>query len=96
MPLVVDFHGLAEGADIATVMSKFGELGVQEGFATVFPNGTGQPVRWEAQTGDADNPDIEFVEHLPRLGHRRALHRRIPRVRRRPVDGCLHELARRL
>ena len=61
MPLVVDFHGLAEGADIATAMSKFGELGLEEGFATVFPNGTGQPVRWETTPGDPENPDLEFV-----------------------------------
>ena len=61
MPLVVDFHGLAEGADIATAMSKFGELGMEEGFATVFPNGTGQPVRWETTPGDPENPDLEFV-----------------------------------
>jgi polyhydroxybutyrate depolymerase len=61
MPLVVDFHGLAEGAEIHTAMSGMGELGQQEGFAVVFPNGTGSPVRWATDPNPATNKDLQYV-----------------------------------
>ena len=59
-PLVVDFHGLEEGATIHSATSRFGVLGNTDGFIAVFPNGTGSPLQWNttAQTG---NPDLDFV-----------------------------------
>jgi len=61
-PLVLDFHGLAEGATLHSATSRFGVLGQQDGFVVAFPNGTGSPVHWNtAQTG---NPDLDFVTAL--------------------------------
>lgn len=62
VPLVVDFHGLSEGADIHTLMSEMGELGLEEGFATAFPSGTGQPVGWNVLGAGVDSPELPFVD----------------------------------
>jgi|SRR4051812_11964039 polyhydroxybutyrate depolymerase len=64
MALVVDFHGLAEGAQVHTAMSGMGELGQKEGFAVVFPNGTGSPIRWDTDEDRAKNPDLQFVSKV--------------------------------
>jgi polyhydroxybutyrate depolymerase len=63
-PLVLDFHGLAEGADIHAEMTQLGPLGVDEGFVTVFPHGTGQPVRWDVGSDPATNDDLAYVDAL--------------------------------
>jgi polyhydroxybutyrate depolymerase len=60
LPLVLDFHGLSEGADIHARMSGMGAVGVQEGFMTVFPHGTGVPVRWDLGTDPAAG-DLAYV-----------------------------------
>lgn len=64
LPLVVDFHGLAEGADVHAEMTQLGPLGVEEGFVTVFPHGTGEPVAWNAEVEVAANDDLAFVTAL--------------------------------
>jgi polyhydroxybutyrate depolymerase len=61
LPLVLDFHGLAEGADIHAQMTQLGPLGIEEGFVTVFPHGTGEPVRWNSAIDPAANADLEYV-----------------------------------
>jgi polyhydroxybutyrate depolymerase len=61
LPLVLDFHGLAEGADIHAQMTQLGPLGIEEGFVTVFPHGTGEPVRWNTAIDPAANADLEYV-----------------------------------
>lgn len=69
LPLVLDFHGLAEGAQIHTQMSSFGALAQRKGFVVAFPNGTGTPVRWLAPGSPTGNPDLAFVDALlGRLG----------------------------
>lgn len=62
MPLLLDFHGLAEGAEIHSLMSGFGAIAQREGFVLAQPNGTGSPVRWEATP--AANPDLTFTDEL--------------------------------
>lgn len=62
LPLVVDFHGLSEGATVHAQHTMMGELGLDEGFVTAFPNGTGSPVRWQAS--GADSPELPFVDAL--------------------------------
>jgi polyhydroxybutyrate depolymerase len=62
-PLVLDFHGLSEGATLHSTTSQFGTLGQQDGFIAVFPNGTGTPVRWNT-TAQTHNPDLDFVTAL--------------------------------
>ncbi|MBI2705730.1 MAG: prolyl oligopeptidase family serine peptidase [Actinobacteria bacterium] len=68
LPLVVDFHGLLEGAQIHAAMSKFGDLGKSEGFVVATPNGSGEPVRWDVSPGSS-NQDLAFIDALlVRLG----------------------------
>ena len=61
LPLVLDFHGLAEGADVHAGMTQLGPLAIEEGFVTVFPHGRGEPVRWETATDPAANDDLAYV-----------------------------------
>jgi polyhydroxybutyrate depolymerase len=61
LPLVLDFHGLAEGANIHAQMTQLGPLGIEEGFVTVFPHGTGEPVRWNPSIDPAASADLEYV-----------------------------------
>jgi polyhydroxybutyrate depolymerase len=63
-PLVVDFHGLDEGAVIHSATSQFGVLGQKEGFVVVFPQGTGSPVQWNTTDQSSTNPDLEYVTAL--------------------------------
>jgi polyhydroxybutyrate depolymerase len=64
LPLVVDFHGLSEGAQIHAKMTGFGALAQKQGFVVVFPNGTGTPVRWDANTTSNPNHDVEYVDRM--------------------------------
>jgi polyhydroxybutyrate depolymerase len=61
-PLVVDFHGLSEGAQAHVLMSKMGNLGQQEGFVVVTPNGTQTPVQWDVTAPPATNQDVAFIK----------------------------------
>ena len=62
MALVLDFHGLAEGAQIHTQMSGFTPIAQREGFVVAYPSGTGSPVRWDFSPDE--NPDLAFVDAL--------------------------------
>jgi polyhydroxybutyrate depolymerase len=71
-PLVLDIHGLLEGADVHTMQTKMGEFGLEHGFATVFPHGSGTPVHWEA--ADVDSPDLDFIDViLDEVGEQRCI-----------------------
>ncbi len=59
-PLVVDIHGLAEGAVIHSATTGFGALGQKDGFVAVFPQGTGTPVQWDTSATTNPNPDLKF------------------------------------
>lgn len=61
LPIVFDFHGLLEGADIHTRMSGYSALAEEEGFVVVFPNGTGTPLRWNLHL-DGSNPDLDYFD----------------------------------
>jgi polyhydroxybutyrate depolymerase len=63
MPLVLDFHGLAEGAEFHGAMSGFAALARSEGFALAVPNGSGNPVSWGI-AADGSNRDVAVVEAL--------------------------------
>ncbi|MGA3147632.1 MAG: PHB depolymerase family esterase [Acidimicrobiales bacterium] len=60
-PLVIDFHGLSEGAVIHSTTTMFGQLGQKDGFVAVFPEGTGSPVQWNTSATAHPNADLEFV-----------------------------------
>jgi polyhydroxybutyrate depolymerase len=68
LPLVLDFHGLAEGAQIHTLMSEFSPVAEREGFVVAFPQGQFDPVRWNASptTGFIGDPndDLTFVDEI--------------------------------
>lgn len=74
LPLVLDFHGLAEGAEVHAGMTQLGPLGVEEGFVTVFPHGRGSPVRWDVGTDPDANDDLAYVAAvLDRVGAERCV-----------------------
>lgn len=64
VPLVVDFHGLAEGAAVQVQMSQFGRLAQARNFIVATPNGTGTPVGWKISDQAPSNPDLQFVIKL--------------------------------
>jgi polyhydroxybutyrate depolymerase len=63
-PLVLDFHGLAEGASLHSESTRFGALGQHDGFVVAFPEGTDDPVRWNTTDVSPSNPDLQFVAAL--------------------------------
>jgi polyhydroxybutyrate depolymerase len=64
LPLVIDYHGLAEGAEIHATFSSFGPYAAENGFVVVGPHGTGEPVGWQTGIDPAANPDLAFTEDL--------------------------------
>lgn len=59
-PLVVDLHGLAEGAQIHSTMTGYGPFAQENGFVVAFPHGQGEPVRWTTARGA--NQDLALVD----------------------------------
>jgi polyhydroxybutyrate depolymerase len=69
LPLVIDFHGLSEGAQVHTVMSNYAPLAQSEGFVVAVPNGSGVPIRWDVKPGP-ENKDLAFIDAmLEQLGN---------------------------
>ncbi|HKY16244.1 MAG TPA: PHB depolymerase family esterase [Microthrixaceae bacterium] len=64
MPLVLDIHGLAEGAEIHSVMTGYGELATEEGFVVAFPQAEGELLDWDADPRLDPNPDIAYINDL--------------------------------
>jgi polyhydroxybutyrate depolymerase len=64
LPLVVELHGLAEGAAVAAEMSQLDTVAEREGFVTAYPNGSGSPVRWDQHLDSAPNHDFDFITQL--------------------------------
>jgi len=70
MPLVLDFHGLSEGAPTHAAHSRLGDDATARGYTVVFPHGTGTPLRWSAVpadvplSADATASDITYIEEL--------------------------------
>ena len=63
VPLVVDFHGFSEGARIHTAFSGLPDLGMDEGFVTVTPQGSGPSAFWNT-FGLRFPDDVGFVRAL--------------------------------
>ncbi len=66
LPLVVDLHGLAEGATLHADTSQFGPKAQTDGFIVVFPEGTGTPVAWDIAPSTSAHPnhDIDFMNAM--------------------------------
>ncbi len=60
-PVVLDFHGYNEGAEVHADMSALGEYGDREGFVTITPQGIGAVPEWITELGSAD---LAFVGDL--------------------------------
>ncbi|QXC63353.1 hypothetical protein KSP35_11505 [Aquihabitans sp. G128] len=61
-PLVLDLHGLLEGAQIHSQMSGFGPYSQEHGFVAVFPHGSGKPVKWDVGLDRKANPDLVYLD----------------------------------
>lgn len=64
MPLIIDFHGLAEGDQIHSQMTEFGTLGLKDGFVVLTPQGLGALAHWEIDPKLTPNPDLDFVTQM--------------------------------
>lgn len=64
LPLVLDYHGLSEGAEVHSKMSDLAADGDQEGYIVVQPHGTGEPVRWQIGLTPEENPDLQYTIDL--------------------------------
>ena len=64
LPLVVDYHGLSEGAELHAMFSGFGAYAAEHGFVLVAPNGTGTPVGWRVSPDRKANPDLVFTDRM--------------------------------
>jgi polyhydroxybutyrate depolymerase len=63
VPVVVDMHGLIEGATLHAQTTQFGPKAASTGFIAVFPNGTGSPVSWDISTRKP-NADLDFIKAM--------------------------------
>lgn len=64
LPLVLDFHGLSEGAEVHARTSELGPYAEAHDFVAVLPHGTGSPVRWAIDPDRTANADLVFVDQL--------------------------------
>jgi polyhydroxybutyrate depolymerase len=64
LPVVLDFHGLSEGADVHSQMSAMGPFADEEGFVVVMPHGTGTPVRWQVDLDPTEGSDLQYAIDL--------------------------------
>ncbi len=63
VPLVLDFHGYSEGAEVHTQMSALNAFGDEQGFVTIFPQGQGPVPRWDFGL-DPGSADVAFAREL--------------------------------
>jgi polyhydroxybutyrate depolymerase len=67
-PLVLDFHGLSEGAELHARTSAYDAVAQREGFVVAYPHGSGVLASWNVDPTGA-NTDARFVDALvARLG----------------------------
>ena len=67
VPLVLDFHGLTEGATVHALHSELSAFAVANDFVVAFPQGTGDPLRWNALPTSAEQNvdgtgDLAYVD----------------------------------
>jgi polyhydroxybutyrate depolymerase len=61
IPIVFDFHGYEEGAQVQVIMSEWGPVADAHKFVVIYPQGLGSPVRWDTALGSAD---LSYFGHL--------------------------------
>lgn len=73
LPLVVDLHGLMEGAEIHATMTRYGPFARDHGVVVAFPHGRGEPVRWSTDPATG-GPDLELIDTmLEQIGTERCI-----------------------
>lgn len=63
LPVVFDFHGPMEGAEVHARMSEYSALAEEEEFVVVFPHGTGDSAHWDVSPAEG-NPDLAYFDAL--------------------------------
>jgi polyhydroxybutyrate depolymerase len=61
IPVIFDFHGYAEGAQVQTFMSEWGPRADAEHFVVIYAQGLGATPRWETALGSTD---LTFFSNL--------------------------------
>jgi polyhydroxybutyrate depolymerase len=66
LPVVLDIHGLGEGASIEAATTQFSPKAQADDFIAVFPQGTGSPVGWDINPSTSAHPnhDIDYMNAL--------------------------------
>jgi polyhydroxybutyrate depolymerase len=64
LPVVVDLHGLGEGATLHASTTQFSAKATANDFIALFPNGTGSPVGWDIAANPHPNHDIDFMNAM--------------------------------
>ncbi|CAN5146939.1 hypothetical protein BH20ACT3_BH20ACT3_15400 [soil metagenome] len=64
IPLVLDFHGLTEGAEVHAGHSELGPYAQENDFVVAFPHGSGEPVGWDTAADRAGNEDLAYVDEV--------------------------------
>ena len=64
LPLVLDIHGLLEGAIVHSKMSQFSGFADQHGFVLATPQGSGTPIQWNVKPDLKANPDLQYMTDL--------------------------------
>jgi len=66
LPVVIDLHGLSEGAELEAITTQFSPKARANGFIVAFPQGTGSPVGWDVDPATIGHPnlDVTFMNAL--------------------------------
>ncbi len=66
VPVVIDLHGLSDGATLEAITSQFSPKAVADKFMVAFPQGTGNPVGWDIDPSTPGHPnhDIDFMNAI--------------------------------
>ena len=66
LPVVIDLHGLSQGAELEAVTTGFSDEAQANGFMVVFPEGTGNPTGWNIDPATPGHPnlDIDFMNAI--------------------------------
>ena len=65
-PVVVDFHALGESAVSEEKLTRFGDLGLSDGFVVVQPRGVGSLPQWQYLTDPSRSGDVLFIRAILR------------------------------
>lgn len=66
LPVVISLHGLVSNPLGQAYLSRWDDIADREGFAVVYPQGTGFPLRWNASAEFEISPvdDVQFLRDL--------------------------------